>query len=132
MIKILNCIVCIMIIITLAGCETEAQRSATTGAILGAGAGQLLGRDTQSTMIGAGVGAGVGYMIGNEEDKIRQRRELESIRAESNVETIWITNSNGSQIAIRLIKDGPGYIGPRGERYASRPTQEQLRMIYGF
>jgi hypothetical protein len=33
---------------------------------------------------------------------------------------------------VRLVKDGPAYIGPRGERYPSRPTEEQLRQVYGF
>ncbi len=116
----------------LSGCESEAQRSALIGSAVGAGAGQLIGRDTQSTLIGAGVGAGTGYMIGNEQDKSRQRDEMAAIRAEANVETIWITNSNGSQIPVRLVKDGPAYIGPRGERYPSRPTEEQLRQVYGF
>lgn len=114
------------------GCETEAQNKALLGSAIGAGAGQLIGRDTQSTMIGAGVGAGAGYMIGNEQDKARQRQEMASIRAEANTETIWITNSNGSQIPVRLVKDGPAYIGPRGERYPTRPTEDQLRQVYGF
>ncbi len=119
-------------VLLVSGCETEAQNKALLGTAIGAGAGQLIGRDTQSTMIGAGVGAGAGYMIGNEQDKARQRNEMAAIRAEANVETIWITNSNGSQIPVRLVKDGPAYIGPRGERYPSRPTEEQLRQVYGF
>ena len=114
------------------GCETEAQNKALLGTAIGAGAGQLIGRDTSSTLIGAGVGAGAGYMIGNEQDKARQRQEMNAIRAEANTETIWITNSNGSQVPVRLVKDGPAYIGPRGERYPSRPTEDQLRQIYGF
>lgn len=132
MFKKMILVLSLIFVIMLSGCETEAQNKALVGSALGAGIGQIMGRDTQSTLIGAGVGAGAGYMIGNEEDKARQRREMEAIRAEANVETIWITNSNGSQIPVRLIKDGPGYIGPRGERYSSRPSQEQLRMVYGF
>ena len=46
--------------------------------------------------------------------------------------TVWITNSNGSQSSIRLTKSGPGYLGPRGEWYPSMPTNEQLRVVYGF
>lgn len=53
----------------LAGCETSGQTGALGGAGIGAIAGQLIGRDTKSTLIGAGVGAGAGYMIGNEKDK---------------------------------------------------------------
>lgn len=46
--------------------------------------------------------------------------------------TVWITNSNGSQTSVKLKKSGPGYLGPRGEWYRSMPTNEQLRMVYGF
>ena len=46
--------------------------------------------------------------------------------------TVWITNSNGSQTSVSLRKSGPGFIGPRGEWYPSMPTNEQLRVVYGF
>jgi len=46
--------------------------------------------------------------------------------------TVWITNSNGSQTSVSLRKSGPGFIGPRGEWYPNMPTNEQLRMVYGF
>lgn len=46
--------------------------------------------------------------------------------------TVWITNSNGSQTSVRLTRQGPWYIGPRGEYYADMPTNEQLRVAYGF
>ena len=45
---------------------------------------------------------------------------------------VWITNSNGSQTSVRLKKSGPGYLGPRGEWYPNMPTNEQLRVVYGF
>jgi hypothetical protein len=46
--------------------------------------------------------------------------------------TVWITNSNGSRTSVRLTKEGPCYVGPRGEYYTSMPTNEQLRVVYGF
>jgi len=46
--------------------------------------------------------------------------------------TLWVTNSNGSRISVELTKDGPWYVGPRGECYSSIPTNEQLRVVYGF
>jgi hypothetical protein len=46
--------------------------------------------------------------------------------------TVWITNSNGSRTSVKLKKSGPGYLGPRGEWYPNMPTNEQLRMVYGF
>jgi hypothetical protein len=46
--------------------------------------------------------------------------------------TVWITNSNGSMTSIQLTREGPWYRGPRGEYYTSMPTNEQLRVVYGF
>jgi hypothetical protein len=46
--------------------------------------------------------------------------------------TLWITNSNGSRTSVQLTRQGPWYIGPRGEYYADMPTNEQLRVVYGF
>jgi len=46
--------------------------------------------------------------------------------------TIWITNSNGSRTSVRLTREGPWHVGPRGEYYNTLPTNEQLRVIYGF
>lgn len=117
---------------TLTGCENDAQTGALLGTAVGAGVGQAIGGDTAGTLIGLGVGAGAGYMIGNEQDKAQQQQDMETIRTEANTETIWITNTNGSQIPVRLVKDGPAFVGPRGERYPTRPTEDQLRQVYGF
>jgi hypothetical protein len=46
--------------------------------------------------------------------------------------TVWVVNSNGSQTQVRLIRHGTGYIGPKREYYHTLPTNEQLRMVYGF
>jgi hypothetical protein len=45
---------------------------------------------------------------------------------------VWITNSNGSKTSVKLRKSGPGYLGPRDEWYPSIPTNNQLRVVYGF
>lgn len=45
---------------------------------------------------------------------------------------VWITNSNGSKTSVKLRKSGPGYLGPRGEWYPGMPTNNQLRVVYGF
>ena len=45
---------------------------------------------------------------------------------------VWITNSNGSKTSVKLRKSGPGYLGPRDEWYPSMPTNNQLRVVYGF
>lgn len=119
------------------GCESDAQTGALIGTAAGAGIGQAIGHDTESTLIGAGVGAAGGYMIGNEQDKKKARAEtkaeMESLRQEMNVVTINVTNSNGSITPVRLRKQGVVYIGPRGETYTTLPTEEQLKQGgYGF
>ena len=115
-----------------AGCEGEAQLGSALGALAGAGIGQLAGGDTEATLIGAAVGAGAGYMLGNESDKQVAVAERDAIRADQNSTVVWITNSNGSQVPVRLAKNGPAYIGPRGEIYNQLPSQDQLRPVYGF
>ena len=48
-------------------------------------------------------------------------------------ETIWVRNSNGSETPVELRRLGNGsYIGPKGEYYSSRPSNDQLRMLYGL
>ncbi|HIJ54389.1 MAG TPA: hypothetical protein HPP66_14750 [Planctomycetes bacterium] len=56
-------------LVFVAGCESDAQTGALIGTVIGAGAGQAIGGDTEATLIGAGAGAVGGYIIGNEQDK---------------------------------------------------------------
>ncbi len=51
---------------------------------------------------------------------------------ENNVVTVWVTNSNGSKTSVKLTRQGGWYVGPRGEYYDQIPTNEQLRLVYGF
>jgi hypothetical protein len=51
---------------------------------------------------------------------------------QNNTVTVWITNSNGSRTSVPLTRQGRGYLGPRGEYYDQMPTNEQLRVVYGF
>lgn len=123
-------------VLTLTGCQSDAQSGALIGGLAGAGIGQLAGRDTEGTLIGAAVGTGAGYIIGNERDKkkaeARRQDEISDLRAQMNTVTVHITNSNGSISAVQLHRSGPGYVGPRGEYYPTLPTEDQLRPIYGF
>jgi len=114
------------------GCESDAQTGAALGALAGAGIGQLAGGDTESTLIGAAVGGGVGYMLGNEGDKKKARAERSYLRQEMNTVVVNVTNRNGSIIQVPLRKQGVGYVGTRGEYYPVLPTEDQLRLVYGF
>ena len=119
-------------LVSVAGCESDAQTGALIGTAAGAGIGQLAGRDTEATLIGAAVGGGAGYMLGNEGDKKKAAAERDQLRQEMNTVTVNITNSNGSISQVKLTKQGVGYVGPRGEYYDQLPAQDQLRPIYGF
>ena len=119
-------------LVSVAGCESDAQTGALIGTVAGAGIGQLAGGDTEATLIGAAVGGGAGYILGNEGDKKKAAAERNQLRQEINTLTVNITNSNGSISPVRLTKQGVGYVGPRGEYYDQLPTQDQLRPIYGF
>jgi hypothetical protein len=55
-----------------------------------------------------------------------------SVHVDAGTITVWVRNSNGSKTSVRLSKHGSSYVGPRGEWYTSLPSNERLRVIYGF
>lgn len=114
------------------GCETDAQNTALLGTAIGAGVGALAGGDTEGALIGAAIGGGAGYVVGNESDKKQSQQDIAAVRAEQNTMVVWITNSNGSKIPVRLTRSGPGFQGPRGEYYDHMPSEADLKMVYGF
>ena len=120
----------------ISGCESDAGTGTLLGSAAGAGIGYAIGGDATGALIGAGVGGAGGYMLGNEGDKKKAKeqtsQQMSSIQAEQNSVTVWITNSNGSKVPVKLRKDGPNFIGPRGEIYQSMPTEDQLKIVYGF
>jgi hypothetical protein len=126
-------VICLTLIGTLFifGCS-DAESTALLGTAAGAGIGSLAGGDTESTLMGAAIGGGAGYVIGNESDKKKTQQQIDQLRAEQNVVTVWITNSNGSRTPVRLRRQGPSYVGPNGEVYNNMPTEDELRPIYGF
>ena len=117
------------------GCENDAQGNALLGAGLGAGIGAIAGGESSDILTGAAIGGGAGYVMGNESDKKKTQQQTDQqiaqIRAEQQIVSVWITNSNGSKTEVKLRKSGPNYIGPKGETYPSMPTEEDLS-VYGF
>lgn len=126
----------IVSIMCVSGCQVtgdEATDSALLGGALGALAGQAIGGDTQGTLMGAGIGALGGYVVGQgNENKKETQKEINQLRVEQNTVVVWITNSNGSKIPVNLRRQGPNYVGPRGEIYGRLPTEDELRSVYGF
>jgi hypothetical protein len=122
--------------IFVAGCAKKYQSGALIGAGAGALAGQAIGGNTTGTLIGAGAGALGGALIGHVMDKSDEKKEKkEDVAAVSdqNTVTIWLTNANGSQTPVKLTRNADGsYTGPKGERYQTMPTEEQLKPVYGM
>lgn len=87
----------------LTGCAstaTPAQKSAGTGALVGAVAGQMLGRDSASTALGAGLGALGGYVWSqNMEDK---KRAME--QATVGTGTV-VTQTTDNQLKLSIPND---------------------------
>ena len=68
--------VCLLALVSV-GCDTMGKTGALAGGGIGAIAGQAIGRDTESTLIGAAIGTGIGYIIGNEKDKKLAKEQIE-------------------------------------------------------
>ena len=128
-------------VLCVGGCGSDKQNKALIGGAIGAGVGQAVGRDTEATLIGAGVGAGAGYLLGKDESKQQappppppQQGYTQPAPAASGPPiSVWVTNSNGSQTEVKLTRNADGtYTGPKGERYATMPTEKQLKSAYGF
>jgi outer membrane protein OmpA-like peptidoglycan-associated protein len=86
----------------LSGCATATpeQRGAGTGAVIGAVAGQVLGRDSKSTAIGAGLGALGGYIWSkNMEDK---KRAMETATAGTGT---VVTQTADNQLKLTIPND---------------------------
>ncbi len=113
-------------------------QSTIAGAILGGALGGIVGNnigDGKNQVLGAAIGAASGAWVGQQygqgQDQVRHR--LDALESANSAETIMIHNSNGSYTPVSLAKVGYGqYRGPRGEVYPSRPTEDQLRIAYGF
>ena len=128
------CVVGLVCLPILSGCQSKAGTGALVGGALGAGVGQAAGGSTKATVVGGLAGAAAGGLIGNEMDKADQREAQRDayMREQVNTRIVNVTNSNGSTTPVRLRRVGAQWQGPRGEYYNSLPTGAQLRGIYGF
>ena len=128
--------ICLMLcgmLVVVSGCTEAQSRTIEEGgaSILG---GLATGERFEDSLIKGAIQGGKGWMQGSREDQrnVQTQAEIDALRYQQNTEAFVIRNSNGSTSTIILRKDSAGYIGPKGERYATRPTEEQLRPVYGF
>ncbi len=109
--------------ILLTGCATATpeQKGAGTGAVIGAVAGQILGRDSKATAIGAGLGALGGYVWSkNMEDK---KRAME--QATAGTGTV-VTQTADNQLRLSIPSDISFDSGRSEIRPNLRPILDQF------
>lgn len=121
------------------GClTTESERGTAIGSGLGAGMGAVLGNNwghsRNDRELGIAAGAILGGLVGHAYGTQKEMQgQLNAVQTGQQMETVWITNSNGSRTPILLRKvEGGQFVGPRGEYYPSRPTEQQLHAVYGM
>ena len=109
--------------ILLTGCATATpeQKSAGTGALIGAVAGQVLGRDAKSSAIGAGLGALGGYIWSkNMEDK---KRAMEVATAGTGT---VVTQTADNQLKLSIPNDISFDTGRHDIKPNLRPILDQF------
>lgn len=89
---------------SIVGCTGQynrGQSGAAIGAAGGAVVGQIIGRNTEATLIGAAVGTMLGYIVGNEMDKY-DRQNLNSAyeTVPSGQTSTWRNPDSGNQYQV--------------------------------
>jgi surface antigen len=89
---------------------TKGQQGAIGGAAGGAMIGQIIGHNTEATLIGMAVGTMIGYIVGNEMDKY-DRQQLNHVyeRGASGSSSAWINPDNGNRYNVT---PQPAYSSP--------------------
>jgi surface antigen len=108
----------IIVVVTslfLASCAdmNKGQQGAIGGAAGGALIGQIIGHNTEATLIGAAVGTMLGYIVGNEMDKY-DREQLNHVydRGVSGNTSAWVNPDNGNQYRVT---PQPAYSAPSSQ-----------------
>lgn len=89
---------------------SKGQQGVAGGAAVGALVGQMIGHNTEATLIGAAVGTMLGYIVGNEMDKY-DRQQLNHVyeRGASGASAAWINPDNGNRYNVT---PQPAYSNP--------------------
>lgn len=93
------------LVIAMTSCAPQSlnkgQKGAGVGAASGAIIGQVIGRNTEATLIGAAVGTMLGYIVGNEMDKYdRQQLNHTYEQAPSGSPTTWQNPDSGNRYQV--------------------------------
>jgi uncharacterized protein YcfJ len=124
-----------------AGCATAptpSQQATALGAGMGAALGGVLGHNLGNSSsdrdlgIAAGtlLGGALGHQMGRQQEL---QTQVNTLQQQQFMTTIWVENANGSRTPVVLRQtDGGQSVGPRGEYYTIRPSQQQLGPVYGL
>jgi CRISPR/Cas system-associated protein Cas5 (RAMP superfamily) len=105
--------------------------------MVGALIGGIIGYQSDEALAGALIGGailGVGELL-SQTDEMTEEKVEESACSEPQQDrkvVVEVTNSSGSITPVLLTKKGSYYVGPNGEAYTQRPTDQQLRPAYGL
>jgi len=103
---------------------TKGQKGAAGGAAGGAILGQLIGRDTESVLIGAAIGGLVGYIIGNEMDKYDREQLNETYESTPSYEkSSWVNPDTGKEYSVT---PQPAYQEPTDNRVCRKAEIEAV------
>jgi hypothetical protein len=117
---------------------------AAIGAALGAIAGGIIGNNShgafgngEGAVAGAAIGGLLGGAMGRQTDRSnaqmgRMNSQVNAANEAANTTIVNVKNSNGSYTPVTLRRVGNQYAGPRGEYYPAMPTEDQLKIAYGF
>lgn len=109
-------------------------KSTLAGALIGG----IIGYQSDEALAGALIGGailGVGELLKQTDESAEEQQEEESACSEPQQDqkvVVEVTNSNGSITPVLLTKQENLYVGPNGENYNQRPTDQQLRPVYGL
>ena len=140
---VMTVVVGLLVSVLCSGCGLSLHpiyKATFAGALIGG----IIGYQSDEALAGALIGGailGVGELLkqtdemAEEEEEKEEQQEKESACSGPQQEekvVVEVTNSNGSITPVLLTKKGSLYVGPNGEAYSQRPTDQHLRPVYGL
>jgi surface antigen len=100
-----NIALLLVVAILFSSCATTETNKAQTGVVGGAAAGallgQIIGKDTEATLLGAAIGGVLGYIVGNEMDKYDRRQLNAAYEGTPSYKTsTWVNPDSGKSYSV--------------------------------
>lgn len=119
-----NFVLLCLVVLLCSACANRAQTGGLGGAAAGAALGQIIGGDTESTLLGAALGGLVGYVVGNEMDKM-DRQKLTNVyeTGPSYNTSSWVNPDTGNRYAVT---PQPAYTAPTTNQVCRKAEIEAI------